>query len=322
LYKPWGEPRYASGSLPTDYTFTGQYSHVSDFGLLFFVARWYDPALGRFAQADTIVPGAGSPMALDRYAYTLNNPVRYNDPSGHLSCDAKYVAEGDCGDLTDDEWLVLYGIELQGTWSSERKAAVLSAVLHVGIALQRFTGSSTSYWAFQAVYGGVEITFCKDCVSSGFGWAYADHKIKFDDMYADPVLAARLVVHELGHLFDRQVCAANSSTGTCYDESGKDLIFGTGTARYGLTGQMGTCPTCLGRQGYRDRMGGNWGFAGDWESWQFGANDENNNGTTGEVWADMFLGWTYNTWGGDPRGPTRQTYMNTQMQAYVDLVIP
>jgi RHS repeat-associated protein len=82
LYKPWGEPRYASGSLPTDYTYTGQYSHVSDFGLLFYNARWYDPALGRFTQPDTVVPSG--PQGYDRYAYTSNNPVRYVDPTGHF----------------------------------------------------------------------------------------------------------------------------------------------------------------------------------------------------------------------------------------------
>jgi len=32
------------------------------------------------------VPGAGNPLAWDRYAYTLNNPVRYIDPSGHRPC--------------------------------------------------------------------------------------------------------------------------------------------------------------------------------------------------------------------------------------------
>jgi RHS repeat-associated protein len=58
-YKPWGEVRYASGATPTDYTFTGQYSHVDDFGLYFFNARWYDPVSGRFAQADSLIPGAG-----------------------------------------------------------------------------------------------------------------------------------------------------------------------------------------------------------------------------------------------------------------------
>jgi RHS repeat-associated protein len=97
-YKPWGEVRYTTPSqvLPTRYTYTGQYSFVDDdatklgkvgFGLMFYNARWYDPALGRFAQADTIVPGAGNSQAWDRYSYTLNNPIRYSDPTGHAVAD-------------------------------------------------------------------------------------------------------------------------------------------------------------------------------------------------------------------------------------------
>ncbi|MFZ5883970.1 MAG: RHS repeat-associated core domain-containing protein [Chloroflexota bacterium] len=81
--------------MPTDYTFTGQYSYASDFGLMFYNARWlrsvpvtqwrgYDPSLGRFAQADTIVPEQTQGVqAWDRYAFVNNNPVRYTDPSGH-----------------------------------------------------------------------------------------------------------------------------------------------------------------------------------------------------------------------------------------------
>ena len=48
---------------------------------MFYNARWYDPALGRFAQADSIVPPGV--QGLDRYAYVNNNPMRYTDPSGH-----------------------------------------------------------------------------------------------------------------------------------------------------------------------------------------------------------------------------------------------
>jgi hypothetical protein len=44
-YKAWGEVRYASGNPPTKYTFTGQYSYASDFGFVFYNARWYDPTL-------------------------------------------------------------------------------------------------------------------------------------------------------------------------------------------------------------------------------------------------------------------------------------
>jgi RHS repeat-associated protein len=71
---------------------------MNDFGLLDYVARMYDPILGRFVQADSIVPGAGNPMAYDRFAYALNNPLRYTDPSGHLMCDSgnSHIAEGDC----------------------------------------------------------------------------------------------------------------------------------------------------------------------------------------------------------------------------------
>ncbi|MBN1536942.1 MAG: RHS repeat-associated core domain-containing protein [Anaerolineales bacterium] len=49
--------------------------------LYYYNARWYDPQLGRFAQADSIVPQGV--QGLDRYAYVNNNPVKYTDPSGH-----------------------------------------------------------------------------------------------------------------------------------------------------------------------------------------------------------------------------------------------
>ncbi len=62
--------------------FTGQY-HEEALGLYFYGARWYDPLLGRFTQADTIIPDPSAPQAFNRYAYTLNNPLRYVDPSGH-----------------------------------------------------------------------------------------------------------------------------------------------------------------------------------------------------------------------------------------------
>ena len=60
---------------------------------MYYNARWYDPQLGRFTQADTIIPGAGNSSAWDRYAYTLNNPLRYTDPSGHKSQDPCHGAE-------------------------------------------------------------------------------------------------------------------------------------------------------------------------------------------------------------------------------------
>ena len=97
-YKPWGENSFTSGTTPTSYRFTGQRSEV-DLGLYFYNARWYDPALGRFVSADTIVPEPGNPQALSRYAYSLSNPLKYTDPSGHCPAPSERSGYVICVDL-------------------------------------------------------------------------------------------------------------------------------------------------------------------------------------------------------------------------------
>ena len=84
-YSAFGEVRFSSGTTPTEYQYTNQLNQ-SDIGLYYYVARFYDPAIAHFVQADTIVPGAGNPAAYDRYSYVLNNPILLNDPNGHNPC--------------------------------------------------------------------------------------------------------------------------------------------------------------------------------------------------------------------------------------------
>ena len=74
--------RWSAGTLPTDFTFTGQRWEAA-LGLYDYRARFYDPVLGRFLQPDPIVPQPGSPQGLNRYAYVNNNPLCHTDPSGH-----------------------------------------------------------------------------------------------------------------------------------------------------------------------------------------------------------------------------------------------
>jgi RHS repeat-associated protein len=74
-YKAWGENRFSSGTTYTARHFTGQLDETSSVGLYFFNARFYDPVLGRFSSADSIIPEPGNPQAWDRYAGMYNNPV-------------------------------------------------------------------------------------------------------------------------------------------------------------------------------------------------------------------------------------------------------
>jgi RHS repeat-associated protein len=78
-YTPFGskDTTYTtSGTLPTAYLYTGQQSEGDSLsGIYFYNARYYDPSLGRFLQADTIIPQSQGVQAFDRYAYVNNNPL-------------------------------------------------------------------------------------------------------------------------------------------------------------------------------------------------------------------------------------------------------
>ena len=84
-YMPFGEtrPGYPTGSVPTDRRFTGQREESGLGSLYDYNARFYSPALGRFLSADTLVPDGKNPQAWNRYAYVVNSPLKYNDPTGH-----------------------------------------------------------------------------------------------------------------------------------------------------------------------------------------------------------------------------------------------
>ena len=86
-YFAYGGTRYDAGSQMTIYRYTGQRVETGT-GLYDYGARWYDPLIGRFLAADSIVPNPGDSQALNRYMYVLGNPLKYNDPSGHAACAA------------------------------------------------------------------------------------------------------------------------------------------------------------------------------------------------------------------------------------------
>jgi RHS repeat-associated protein len=99
-YLPYGEevPSGLGGRTLTGYgadggvrqAFTGQMRDVET-GLDFFGARFYSGALGRFTSPDPLLNSGRpwEPQSWNRYAYTLNNPLRFTDPTGMYEWDSK-----------------------------------------------------------------------------------------------------------------------------------------------------------------------------------------------------------------------------------------
>jgi RHS repeat-associated protein len=81
-FGPWGNARNAASPLADGQRgFTG-HEHLAELGLIHMNGRIYDPALGRFLQADPIIQAPQSAQSHNRYAYVMNNPLAYTDPSG------------------------------------------------------------------------------------------------------------------------------------------------------------------------------------------------------------------------------------------------
>lgn len=96
VYDAWGNHKVygASGvELSTSSTNIGNINPIryrsyywdKEFNLYYLQSRYYDPALGRFISADAIDYLDPEDVAgLNLYAYGLNNPVMYMDPTGHF----------------------------------------------------------------------------------------------------------------------------------------------------------------------------------------------------------------------------------------------
>jgi RHS repeat-associated protein len=236
-YTPWGEVRYTTPNqtLPTRYTFTGQYSYVNDdatdlgaagFGLMYYNARWYDNTTGRFAQADTIVPGGV--QGLDRFAYVNNNPVNGVDPSGHSPhedwqkkpnkpkpiatnstspsqrsggrvCD-EYL-NGECITWDADYILDYFDITVEGG-SRADKEAIVDAVLLVAGWLAYIYGEGT----FQRTHGPITIRILNEEINEVTGNCGTIGNIITCSQAPDMAT----IIHEFGHVFDNHSGGAAS----------------------------------------------------------------------------------------------------------------
>jgi RHS repeat-associated protein len=93
-YDPWGNIKYIDKTdgktiqntndlswLQRGYT---GHEFITEIGLINMNGRLYDPDLGMFISPDPQLQAPNNPINFNRYAYVLNNPLVYSDPSGEF----------------------------------------------------------------------------------------------------------------------------------------------------------------------------------------------------------------------------------------------
>jgi len=231
-------------------------------------ARFYDPALGRFISADTVVPGAGNPQALNRYAYVLNNPLKYTDPTGHQGEEPRK------GTKEWYEWYFAnYGIMFTGAdWGINDYKIVYAAIQRVEAAFRKAGYDPEVAKAALGIGGDRKLTFNKITTGSSNADTPAN-TINFrcdDDPFKDEVETA---VHEMGHIIDWHARPDDSPWG-----------WSASTAEW--------------------RSGAGWRRHHEHDIWlptaegPMGAPTINARGNPGEDFADTFTWWVYAQSGG------------------------
>ena len=143
-YDAWGNLRNAktwcsafAGTPMLDRGFTG-HEHLYAFGLINMNGRMYDPILGSFLSPDNYIQSPENSQSFNRYAYCMNNPLKYTDPDGEY-------------------WHLVIGALVGGT------ANVLANLKHI----ENF-GQGLAYFGIGALAGGLSAG-----IGAGVGAAYA-----------------------------------------------------------------------------------------------------------------------------------------------------
>ena len=237
-YTAFGEVWSENGVSPTDYAYTGQ-RYEAEFGLSYYVARWYDPQISHFVQADSLIPQPGNAGDWDRYAYVLWNPINFNDPTGHQVC----TEEGYCfdGNSSIDGYLNylagLYGVNFttgedddnpNAEWDWKVKYAFVVGIQSFAEKLSQSLEIADSVLAFRNFFSisDKEITLqygCSQC--SKLGWANhpVAKTVSFAGFYNAVAFMSNvtLIIHELTHVWERTVGYPSSSmSSSIADRSG------------------------------------------------------------------------------------------------------
>lgn len=90
VYDAYGNTEISGASVANPYQYNAEYTDDAT-DLQYLRARYYRSETGSFITADTYRGEIGTPLSLNRYTYTHNNPVMGKDPSGHFGITAAII---------------------------------------------------------------------------------------------------------------------------------------------------------------------------------------------------------------------------------------
>ena len=131
-YDPFGERQVVDqqSNLTDAFTkrgFTG-HEHIAELNLIHMNGRVYDPVIGRFLSPDKYIQDPGNSQNYNRYAYVLNNPLKYTDPSGDFVCGGLCMAIVISAAVNATIEAVVAGIESDWDPDTMLKGAVKGAI--------------------------------------------------------------------------------------------------------------------------------------------------------------------------------------------------
>ena len=212
-YDAWDYQTVRLNAIGLRRGYTG-HEMLNEFEIINMNGRLYDPVIGRFLSPDNYVQMPNNSQSFNRYSYCLNNPLKYNDPSGEFFFSIFTSAANLFKNVfkhgvnisqynwkeTVNAWKIDMGMfkgnffQVLGKWTTGAINSVIGNTVAHGLNLLGKVDKVTSMDGMLALSG---VTGNKNSAFTIGHYSFGPHKYKAD--WRD-----HLFVHEYGHYIQSQ----------------------------------------------------------------------------------------------------------------------